>query len=209
MSKSSHKKTSEKSTEDSKEKAIKKRKVYEKRNYNLGDGAKVIHIPNYVNNPNALLEELLNKIPWRHFDYEVNGTEVMSPRLMNIVSFKPNRDNSHLPLLLKIKERLEKATNVKFKYAVLNYYRNGKDHIGFHSDREVKNGQIVVSVSVGAIRRFVLKHKFRKDVKHIFMPANGDVLILNTEAIKTVYRHAIMKSVEKNPRINITFREGN
>ena len=194
------------------------RRIFEKLTYNLGDGAKVIYIPNYVINPDDLFEELKTTIPWRRYKYEVHGKEVTSPRLMHIIHFglSESSDESdddqtsselNLPLLEKIKKRVEKITGVEFKYGVLNYYRDGNDYIGFHPDREVGPGHMVVSVSVGATRRFVLKHKFREGVKHKFMLANGDVLIMNEAAIKTMYKHSIPKMANVGPRINITFRQ--
>lgn len=154
----------------------------------------------------------MNDIKWKHYKYVIHGKEVTSPRLMHIVRYDKNDKNyktesEPLPLLNVLKNRLEKITKVSFKYAVLNYYRDGKDYIGYHSDNEVVKGSIVVSVSLGATRRFVLKHKFRENVKHIFMPEDGDVLILNEAAIKTMYKHSVPKMANVGPRINITFRQ--
>lgn len=183
------------------------KKIYKKQTYNLGDGAKVVVIPEYVNKPNDLFAELHNNIKWRRFKYEVNGQKVDSPRLMNIIYLDDNNNLINLPNLNRILKRIEKITGVIFKYAVLNLYRHGKDHIGYHADREVSRGQIVVSVTVGATRRFVLKHKFREGVRHVFMLSHGDVMILNDAAIKGVYKHAVPKMANVGPRINITFRE--
>ncbi len=182
------------------------RKIYSKLNYNLGDNAKVTHIENYVNNSTELFDELDKNISWNKFKYDVGGREVISPRLMNIYHFNLNDDND-MPNLYNIKSRIEKITGVSFAYAVLNYYRDGNDYIGFHSDKEVNAGHIVVSVSIGATRRFVLKHKYRDDVKHVFMLKDGDVLILNEHAIKIMYRHSVPKMANVGPRINITFRQ--
>lgn len=125
--------------------------------------------------------------------------------LMNIIYL--DEHNMDIRNLDTIRKRVEKITGVTFKYAVLNYYRNGSDHIGYHADHEVRNGQIVVSVTVGATRRFVLKHKFREGVRFVYMLADGDVMIINEAAIKGVYKHAVPKMVGVGPRINITFRE--
>ncbi|XWV25222.1 2OG-Fe(II) oxygenase [Tupanvirus deep ocean] len=185
------------------------KKTFTKYAYNLGDGAKVTHIPHYVTNPDALFEELHDNMPWNKYKYELHGKEVTSPRLMHIIKFD-NDDNilDNLPEFAKIKKRTEKITGVNFKFAVLNYYRDGNDYIGFHPDREVKSGDIVVSVTVGAARRFVLKHRFRDNVKHVFILEHGDILILNEPAIKTAYKHSIPKMANVGPRINITFRQG-
>lgn len=187
------------------------KKIYRVEKYDLGDGAKVTYIPNYVNNPDNLFDELLENISWTHFKYEVYDKEVTSPRLMNIIHYDKTNDKindvSNLTELAKIKRRVEKLTDVKFNYAVLNYYRDGNDYVGYHPDREVKDGQIVVSVSVGDTRRFALKHKYREGVRHVFNLNNGDVLILNDAAIKTAYKHSVPKMAKAGPRINVTFRQ--
>ncbi len=181
------------------------KKIYCKYTYNLGDMASVTLIPDYVTNPDMLFDELLQGIEWEKFKYKVHNKIVTSPRLMNIQYFDP--DSNKFPELIKIKNRLEKMTGRSFKYAVLNYYRDGNDYIGFHPDREVGTGQIVASVTLGAKRRFVLKHRYRENVKHTFTPGHGDVLILNDAAIKTMYKHSIPKMASVGPRISITFRQ--
>lgn len=181
------------------------RKLYPRYKYNLADGACVMHIPSYVNDPTALFAELKSNINWKKFKYKVHGRQVLSPRLMKIMQL--DVDDDRLPLLFAIKKRLERITGLEFSYVVLNYYRDGNDYIGYHSDREVGVGQSVVSVSLGAERRFNLKHKYRTDVKHTFMLGDGDVLILNNTAIKTMYKHSVPKMANVGARISLTFRE--
>ena len=187
------------------------KKKYKKLSYNLGDEATVIHIPSYVKDPDALMTELLEEIPWQFYEYEnPEGKKGLYPRLMHVLHYDRKSDEKlihKLPELDKIKKRVEKLTSRKFKYAVLNHYRDGNDHIGYHEDKEVGNDQLVVSVTVGATRRFVLKHKFRQEIRHVFMLAHGDVLILNYGAIKGSYKHSVPKMANVGPRINITFRE--
>lgn len=182
------------------------KKIYERKKYDLGDGAIVTYIPNYVNNPDKLFTELKEKIDWGIWKFELHGKEVQSPRLISVIHFDTD-DTNDFPELLKIKSRVEKITGLVFRYGVCNYYRSGDDAISPHSDRESPDGDTVVSVSVGATRKFVMKHKFRKGIRHVFMLAHGDVLILNDYAIKKVYTHAVPRMANVGERINITFRE--
>ena len=174
-------------------------------NYNLGDGAQVSIIKNYISNTKDIFDELKSKIPWRRFEYFVHGRKVKSPRLMNIVDLTV--DNNNLDNFNRVKRKIERIAKRKFTYAVLNYYRNGKDYIGFHADREVGKDNIVVSVSLGATRRFVLRHKIREMTRHEFLLEDGDVMIFNEKAIKSVYKHSIPKMANVGQRINITFRQ--
>lgn len=63
--------------------------------------------------------------------------------------------------LLALKQKVEKAAETDFNSLLLNYYRDGKDSIGWHSDneKELVPDPIVASLTLGATRDFELKHK--------------------------------------------------
>jgi alkylated DNA repair dioxygenase AlkB len=180
---------------------------YTKEKIDLGYGAIVTYLKNFVtrDQANLLFEELLETLEWKQFEYKLYDKKVKSPRLMHILQFGEGMDD--LPLLDELKNRIERKTHRTYSYAILNYYRDGKDYIGFHADKEIKPGSAVVSVSLGARRRFILKHKFEEGVKFEFMLRNGDVLLLNESAIKTNFKHGIPKMANVGSRISITFRE--
>lgn len=103
--------------------------------------------------------------------------------------------------------KIEKATNSTFNCVLINYYRNGMDSNGWHSDNEKELGEnpIVASLSLGATRRFDLKHNSKPEKFSIDLH-NGDLLLMN-ERIQNFYKHQIAKSKRiKEPRINLTFR---
>ena len=66
-----------------------------------------------------------------------------------------------------------------FNSLLLNLYRDGRDSIGFHADDEKELGRnpVVASVSLGAIRRFVLKHVETKETL-TFRLAHGGLLVM-------------------------------
>ena len=59
-------------------------------------------------------------------------------------------------IVKKIKIQLEKQLGCTFLYCLVNLYRDGQDHIAYHSDSEVKG--TVASLSVGVARKFILQH---------------------------------------------------
>ncbi len=128
------------------------------------DDGKIIYYYSFLKNTKNLYKELKYKIPWQYFYYKIYNINVKTPRLMHIIYF-PTKIN--LPNLNKIKNIIENITRKKFKYAVLNYYRDGLDYIGFHSDREVNKNEIVASLSIGDSRKFVLKHIYQ-NIKYKF-----------------------------------------
>ena len=41
------------------------------------------------------------------------------------------------PVLLKLKNKLEADLNTKFNSVLINYYRDGRDHMSWHADDEM------------------------------------------------------------------------
>src|SRR5690242_3282721 len=60
-----------------------------------------------------------------------------------------------------VRKRVEAAAGAPFNSLLLNYYRDGGDSIGYHSDAEPELGPnpVVPSVSLGATRTFFLRHE--------------------------------------------------
>lgn len=58
----------------------------------------------------------------------------------------------------EIKKEVEEQCEEQFNFALLNYYKDGNDYIGPHSDdcRDLVEGSSIASVSFGASRDFKL-----------------------------------------------------
>ncbi len=64
-------------------------------------------------------------------------------------------DWSRSPILIEIKKRVEGWTRETFDYCLAHIYRDGRDSIAWHNDKEALNPSTsVVSVSLGATRKF-------------------------------------------------------
>lgn len=63
--------------------------------------------------------------------------------------------------LQTLKKIVEKATSTTYNFVLVNYYASGEDSIAFHSDDERFLGfePSIASLSLGAEREFLLKHK--------------------------------------------------
>jgi alkylated DNA repair dioxygenase AlkB len=111
------------------------------------------------------------------------------------------------PLLLEIKQRVEQAAGAAFNSLLLNLYRHGRDSIGMHSDDEPELGQdpVIASVSLGAVRRFILKHRKTRE-KLIFDLAHGSLLVMGGSC-QHHWLHGVPKTeAVVGARINLTFR---
>jgi len=192
-----------------------------KKVYKMKDGGKVTYITNFLTKDEAqvLYNELKDNVPWTHGVYKIFGKPIKTPRLLYALrdedtditkSYKVTDSMPWTPKAKEIREKIEKATGYKITYAQLNYYRDGKDSVGYHTDQEVMKGDIIASISLGATRKFVLRHKnYKTDKtvkKYTFQLENGSLLIMNDSAAKFHWKHTIPKVKTAGPRINITFR---
>eukprot|EP00299_Pterocystis_sp_00344_P017113 c8584_g1_i2.p2 GENE.c8584_g1_i2~~c8584_g1_i2.p2 ORF type:complete len:139 (-),score=38.22 c8584_g1_i2:6-422(-) len=115
------------------------------------------------------------------------------------------------PDVRELRDELQTLLNVQLTYAQMNLYRNGDDYIGWHCDSEVRAGDLIASISLGAARRFCLRckeYKTRPDAsKYEFELRNGDLLVMDEGAAKLYWKHCIPKQPNViATRVNITFR---
>jgi len=84
-------------------------------------------------------------------------------------------------LLNKIKANIEIKTGEQFNSVLVNYYRDGNDSNGWHSDDEPELGDnpTIASLSLGAPRDFHLRHKQYKELKHKMSLENGSLLMMS------------------------------
>ncbi|XP_039267917.2 DNA oxidative demethylase ALKBH2-like [Styela clava] len=122
------------------------------------------------------------------------------------------------PYLLKVKNRVEHALSDKwiFNFVLINYYKDGNDHIGEHRDNEKDLDRMapIASLSLGQTRDFVFRHKDarggqkrRKDLKSVTVPlTNGCLFVMNPPTNDFWYHSLPVRKRASFPRINLTFR---
>lgn len=179
----------------------------------------IAYYPNFLKDEDAssYFNVLRDFIPWQQDDITIFGKTYPQPRLTALYG---NNGKAYSysnitmePLeftleLLKIKSAVEKEAGVEFSTCLLNYYRDGKDSNGWHSDDEKELGQnpIIASISLGAERFFHLRHKKDKSIKHKLLLENGSLLLMKGET-QHHWHHQIAKTAKKiGERINLTFR---
>ena len=157
---------------------------------------------------------LMEETDWRHEEVKVWGKLHMQPRLTawhGEASYRYSGKTFHplpfTPLQLHIKQAVEHATGRRFNSVLLNYYRDERDSMGFHADdeRELGPDPAVASVSFGAPRTFILKH--RRLPKTVKLALGDGCLLLMAGALQSHWLHGINKErTARGPRINLTFR---
>jgi len=111
------------------------------------------------------------------------------------------------PELEAIRRCVEAAAGAPFNSVLLNRYRDGNDSMGYHADAEPELGTnpIVPSLSLGAMRRFLLRHKKKKQ-RLEFELGHGSLLIM-AGTLQHFWVHALPKTARPvGERINLTFR---
>jgi alkylated DNA repair dioxygenase AlkB len=182
----------------------------------FNDQVKLFYQSNFLKED--LLQNIISEIEWRQDQITMFGKTHPIPRLTawygdpNISYQYSNIKMTSTPwsiTLLKIKEQLENDHQLKFNSVLLNYYRDGKDHMSFHSDdeRELGKNPTIASISLGAKRKFVLKHKFNKSKEQFTIELEDRSLLIMSGELQNFWNHKITKALkENNPRINLTFR---
>lgn len=164
------------------------------------------------------LQRLIAEAPWRAQSVVLWGRKVAQPRL---TAWYGDAGSAYsytglqleplpwTPLLAGIKARVEAAAGTRFNSVLLNYYRDNRDSIGFHSDDEPELGRqpVIASLSLGEERTFVLKHKTAKAVSPVRLRlASGSLLVMRGDT-QRCWRHGIPKEAQPcGPRVNLTFR---
>jgi alkylated DNA repair dioxygenase AlkB len=110
--------------------------------------------------------------------------------------------------LSDLKQIVEEYAETKFNSCLLNLYHNGNEAMGWHSDDEKSLGKnnTIASLSLGAEREFLLKHKQTKRVASVVLE-HGSLLIMK-DSTQENWLHSLPKSKNvTQPRINLTFRK--
>lgn len=180
----------------------------------LNEDGKVLLYENFC--PEMNIEELITNIIWQQDHIQMFGKIHPLPRLTaffgdhNIFyEYSGIKMQAHPwpQSILNLKNKIEHFTNENFNCVLLNYYRNGLDHMSYHADDEKELGvnPTIASISFGATRKFTLKHRFKK-IK-IEINLHDKSLLIMKDELQHYWVHKINKSTtEKNPRINLTFR---
>lgn len=109
--------------------------------------------------------------------------------------------------LLALKKSVEEGTGGVFNACLMNFYHDGDDGMGWHSDneKELQKNAPIASLSVGAPRRFMFQHRHCHEKVELLLES-GSLLLMKDET-QTHWLHQLPKSKKVHqPRINVTFR---
>ena len=165
-----------------------------------------------------LYDLLLSQTPWRQDKIKLFGKELPIPRLQAWYGDKGAAYHysgmqlhpmSWTPELRTLKRRVENIATASFNSVLINLYRTGQDSNGWHADNEPELGKnpVIASLSLGATRRFKLRHNNDKGLVIDFELNHGSLLIMSG-CTQTFWKHCVPKTkMNISPRINLTFRK--
>ena len=186
---------------------------------NLGlRDAEIEYIPGFLDTDDAwqLFESLLMHTDWRQEQITLFGKTHPVPRLScwmadaGLDYTYSNMTMHPVPwseALMQIKLLLQSRTGHAFNSVLLNYYRDGSDSNGWHSDDEPELGPepVIASISLGGVRDFQLRHKGRKAPGQTLRLNHGSLLLMSGRT-QACWQHQVPKRAQAEPRINLTFR---
>jgi len=162
-----------------------------------------------------VMARLQTETDWRAETVVVYGKRHLQPRLSAwygdaayTYSGLRLQPTPFTPLLTMLRSAVEAATGHTFNSVLLNRYRNERDSMGMHSDDEPELGlrPAIASLSFGAPRTFILKHKHNKKTVRVEL-TDGSLLLMAGDT-QTHWLHGINKMTRPlQERINLTFRK--
>lgn len=188
--------------------------------------ARVTYTPNFLSTPSEYYNDFL-AFPWATREAVYNedityklkratcafgDSNVYAPAIWGkdlVVIPWPDR-------LHEIKDKIEAYIKTKYNICLCNYYENGRNTIGWHSDREeALSPANIASISLGAPRKFAFQSitkspdspepdAVREYYEMVLEP--GSLLVMG-DGCQEEYRHALLLDKDvKDGRINLTFR---
>jgi alkylated DNA repair dioxygenase AlkB len=161
--------------------------------------------------------QLLEQTPWQQPRVQLYGRQFPVPRLL---AWYGDAEASYrysglthqplpwTPLLAQIRARVAETVGQALNGVLLNYYRDGQDSMGWHSDDEAELGSnpLIASLSLGGTRRFDLRRKGQSRIEHSLLLEHASLLVMRGPT-QHYWQHQVAKTRgDCAPRLNLTFR---
>jgi alkylated DNA repair dioxygenase AlkB len=162
----------------------------------------------------AVTRTLIDAVPWQAETARIFGRDMPLPRLtawFGDVAYSYSgvlHEPAQFPAIMeRLRKRAEALSGGSFNAVLANFYRNGCDSVGWHSDNEAGLGNCptIASLSLGGARRFQFRHRKTKQTITL-EPRMGHWLIMAGET-QCFWLHQVPKTASPvAPRVNLTFR---
>ncbi|WP_367106716.1 alpha-ketoglutarate-dependent dioxygenase AlkB [uncultured Psychrobacter sp.] len=174
-----------------------------------------------IDDTDVLYNTLLAELPWQSDIVTLFGKTHVTKRQIvwmgeDSISYHYSghlrRTAPWSTIVLQVKQLVEQrllsnGINANFNSCLLNYYPSGSEGMGYHADDEKELGAqpTIASLSLGATRKFVLKHKKTQDKIELHLES-GQLIVMHG-VTQSFWKHTITKTTKVNEgRISLTFR---
>ena len=162
----------------------------------------------------AIFAELLRETPWQEIWLESAGRTGRLPRwLVNYGERAYDHSGlrfelyAYTPLLLELKALAEGLAGEVSNALLVQLYRDGEQWLDWHADDSplVGTDPVIVSLSFGAARRFLLRPRSGEGERLELVLGSGDALVLRGDLQRT-YVHKVPREPDvRAPRIHLGF----
>jgi alkylated DNA repair dioxygenase AlkB len=169
----------------------------------LDDASWVDVARGWLHGADTLLDTLVESVDWEQHRRWMYERMVDDPRLSRWIS---TEDPLPHPALARVRSPLEAKYDVALGGIGLNYYRDGRDSVAPHRDRELRHldDTLIAIVTLGAQRPFLLRPRGGGKSRDI-SPASGDLLVMGGRT-QVNWEHGVPKVKRAGPRISVTWR---
>lgn len=175
-----------------------------------------------IDYPSPLFYNLVTELPWQEDIVTLFGkTHVTTRQIVwmgdsDIDYQYSGHTRQTIPwtdTVFHVKQHVEQqllilGIDVNFNSCLLNYYPSGEDGMGYHADDERELGEqpVIASLSLGATRKFVFKHKKTQDKVELYLES-GQLIVMHGDT-QSFWKHSITKTKKvATGRISLTFRQ--
>ncbi len=169
----------------------------------LDDTAWVDVARGWLRGGDTLLDALVGTVPWRQGRRRMYDRVLDDPRLSH---WYQATDPLPDPALGAVRDVLSARYAVPFGAVGLNYYRDGRDSVAFHRDRELRelDDTLVAIVTLGAARPFLIRPRGGGGSRDVH-PGSGDLLVMGGRT-QADWEHAVPKVATVGPRVSVSLR---
>lgn len=181
--------------------------------------AELDYLPSWAESAcaDSWLQALVEQTPWQQPELFIHGRYHRTPRLTAWYgdpearyrySGRVHEPLPWTPLLNEIRQRVAQEVGQPLNAVLLNYYRDGQDSMGWHSDAEPELGRdpLIASLNLGGSRRFDLRRVGSTRIGHSLTLEHGSLLVMRGPT-QHHWQHQVAKTRQAcAPRLNLTFR---
>jgi alkylated DNA repair dioxygenase AlkB len=156
----------------------------------------------FLRGGDELFHLLAGDVEWKQGKRWMYDRMVDDPRLSRWYTGEPFPH----PALVEAKQDLQQRYRVPLGGVGLNYYRDGRDSVAFHRDRELRHldDTLVAIVTLGAKRPFLIRPRAGGPSIDV-SPGSGDLLVMGGRC-QVDWEHGVPKAARAGPRISASYR---